>query len=281
MLGPHAPPGRPREMSRQENVIVAMRARSTKVFRVNRFTQTHLMDYYGAARGRNVGPSERTMLRVLHRHHLTRKLKETRHILCDAIEGVQFLQRISHLNPIYCVDIDETACSRDSFLEKYGWAPEGEDCVYQQIIINDRCFSVIAAVTPIGFLCWEIFEGAVGHEQFVHFLENTMRQLVTQQNYFVIDNAATHKHHDSRIALERVCNGRYYFSARYSPHLKPIETCFSMIKYHIRQHELQAQVDPVRFIQKAFNLYSINGAEGFKCRGHFNMYFRNHELFGV
>lgn len=281
LLGPHMAPGRPRLLSRQENVIVGMLARKLKVFRTIRFREKYLTDYYGPVRGANIGPSESTMLRVLHRHGFTRKVKETRHILCNPQEGVQFLQRISHLNPVHCIDVDETACSRDSFLEKYGWAPEGERCVYQQIVINNRSFSVIAAVTPIGFLCWEVFEGGVGHEQFVHFMENRLLPMVTGQQYCVIDNAATHKHHDSRIALANVFGGRYYFSARYSPHLKPIETCFSMIKNYVRQFELQAQIDPVRFLQSAFQLYSITGAKGIKCRGHFNGYFRNYENFGL
>ena len=129
LLGPHLASGRPRLLSRQENVIVGMLARKLKVFRTIRFRETYLTNYYGRVRGANVGPSESTMLRVLHRHGFTRKVKETRHILCNPQEGVHFLQRISHLNPVHCIDIDETACSRDSFLEKYGWAPEGERCV--------------------------------------------------------------------------------------------------------------------------------------------------------
>jgi len=229
-LGPHISPGRPRQTSRHESMIIGMLGRQTKVFCCNRLRQTHLQDYFGPARAPNIGCSESTFLRLLHRHGLTRKIKSTRHIHCDHVEGLQFLQRISHLDPMYCIDIDETACSRESFLEKYGWAQEGDRCIFQQIVINDRSYSVLAAVTPIGFLCWEIFEGGVGHEQFVTFLNQRMLPFVTAQHFCVIDNASIHRHYDSRVALQHVFNGNYFYSARYSPHLKPIETCFAMIK---------------------------------------------------
>ncbi len=108
-----------------------------------------------------------------------------------------------------------------------------------------------------------------------------MLPFVTVRHFCVIDNASIHNHYDSRVALQHVFNGHYFFSARYSPHLKPIETCFAMIKSYIRLHESQAQLAPVQFIQSAFKLYSVTGPQGFECRGHFNGYFANHEHFGL
>ena len=114
------------------------------------------------------------------------------------------MKRISHLDPSFCIDIDETACSRESFLEKYGWAPEGEECVRKQFIINNRTFSVIAAVSPIGFVCWEIHEGGVTHEDFCSFLQHRLAPHMALQNFCVIDNASIHKHFDTRALLQRV-----------------------------------------------------------------------------
>jgi hypothetical protein len=37
------------------------------------------------------------------------------------MDGLLFYRRIAHLNPMFCMDIDETACSKEAFLEKHGW----------------------------------------------------------------------------------------------------------------------------------------------------------------
>ena len=192
--------------------------------------------------------SESTILRSLHRFGLSKKVKETRNIACDDAAGYEYMVRIAHLDPMNCIDIDETACNRDAFIEKRGWSPIGEPCTYCQIVILNKCYSVVSAISPLGFLCWEIFEGPVCHEEFINFIEQRVQPLITANTFLVIDNASIHKHVDSRACLQRVFNGAYYFCAPYSPHLKPTETCYAMIKSHIRANELNAQMHPIQFL---------------------------------
>jgi hypothetical protein len=45
-------------------------------------------------------------------------VKELRNIARDDRAGFDYMVQIAHLDPLNCIDIDETACNRDSFVEK-------------------------------------------------------------------------------------------------------------------------------------------------------------------
>ena len=181
LLGPHRHSGRPRILSLGERQLVAQMAMDMKSFRVAKLREDFAALYYGNIQHCS---SQSTILRTLRRAGLSRKTMERRHIQRNDVEGVLFLDTIAHRNPLFCVDIDGMACSRTDFFFKFGWAPVGERCVFQQIVINSQFYSVLAAVTPLGFLCWEIYNGTTASEQFVHFLENRVQPLLTVDNFF-------------------------------------------------------------------------------------------------
>jgi transposase len=236
------------------------------------------MHFYGVVDGQTKSVSR--IYRTLKRAQLSRKTMTRIHVLRCNVEGLNFLNRIAPNDPINCVVVDGMAASPQAFYEKLGWAPIGEECSQQQIVIGTRQFSVLAAVSPIGFLCWQIFEDGVKHDNFVHFLQTKVKYCIGGNSWLVLDNAKIHHHDLSRIALEDVFNGNYHFNAKYSPHLSPIKTCFSMIKRYIRDHELEAQRDPCRFIDHTFEiLMPGTGAMRHTARNHFNMYFSNHQQF--
>jgi hypothetical protein len=100
--------------------------------------------------------------------------------------------------------------------------------------------------------------------------------------FAIIDNAAIHKTIEARIRLEDVFNGNYRFCAPYSPHLKPIEKAFKLVKEEISYLEInnfEACNHPVRLINNAFLLYHIDGPKAGSIRGCFNDYFALHENF--
>jgi len=142
-----------------------------------------------------------------------------------------------------------------------------------------QIFSVLAAVTPLGFLAWEIYEGTASQEEFIHFLRHRVQPLLNANNFCVLDNARTHHTHDSRVALETVFTGAYHFGARYSPHLMPIETCFAMIKEYIRDNETAATIRPAHFIDRAFRRFAVGGTKAYTIYNHFRGYFENHRQF--
>jgi len=111
-----------------------------------------------------------TFQRTVQRLHISRKKIERRNIYQNPVEGLEFLDSIAHINPIFMIDIDETKQDRHSRELKFGYAPEGEDCIKDQIIINNTAYSTIAAVTPLGFMAWRIYEGNIDHDDFISFL---------------------------------------------------------------------------------------------------------------
>jgi len=87
--------------------------------------------------------SARTVRRQLIRNRLSIKAMERRHILRDDALGIRFLDSIADINPLDLIEIDERG-----FLCSERYSPENG--------MGTRSFS---AVTPLGFLCWQTFEG--------------------------------------------------------------------------------------------------------------------------
>ena len=176
------------------------------------------------------------------------------------------------------VDIDETSNSPASFMIKYGWSPVGDECLVSQIRIGGHSYSTIAAVTPRGFLFWEIYLTPVTGVIFSSFLQNLHFMLMPEQ-FGLLDNAVIHHTAEARDALDECFGGRYVFCAKYSPHLKPIEPCFALVKTWIRQREEAAVRDPIRYINEAFEYYSIGHQGAASVRGHWKIYFSLHALY--
>ena len=113
----------------------------------------------------------------------------------------------------------------------------------------------------------------------MHFLETSLRPMLTEQSVVILDNARIHHTAESRILMEQVFEEKYYFTPPYSPHLKPVEACFALIKEWIRKREEAALLAPVEYINRAFELHSIGQEKAPSILGHWQMYFNNHEMF--
>jgi transposase len=138
----------------------------------------------------------------------------------------------------------------------------GNPCILTQIVLDNRHFSVIAAYTMAGFLCWNIIEGSVTAENFQIFLNTTLLPFIGETSMGLIDNATIHKTLGTLLTLNQVFGGHYMFSPAYSPDMKPIERGFADIKRWLREHEWEASRNPLLFINNAFELYSVNGIRG-------------------
>jgi transposase len=135
----------------------------------------------------------------------------------------------------------------------------GERCYKTQLTIDGKTYSTIAACTPLGFLCWEIFDHTINSTSFGNFIEKTLHPFISpDRNWIVLDNASTHQEEKVRQKMEEFLYGRYYFCAAYSPHLKPIEKCFSLIKRYIDLLDGD-NLTAVEKINRAFHDYSLEG----------------------
>ena len=170
---------------------------------------------------------------ILMRNNITRKKITRRNINRDETEGLEFLESVMHINPENWIDIDGCAQGKEDYYCRYGYSPKGEDCVVNQFVIADKTYSTMAAATCNGFLSWQIFDVPVTGDMFTAFVENHLSLYVTLDSVAMLDNALIHKTISSRRALERCFNGKYFYCAKYSPQLKPIEKCFALVKAHI------------------------------------------------
>ena len=283
LLGGRLSPGRPLSQPLFNRLMVRNHILENKSRRVCKMYQDYCLMFYpeAAADGEEDNPhhilSLSTFKRTLKRGNLTRKKNQRRNILQNPQQGVQFLEAIEHINPIYFIDVDETKQDRESRELKYGYSPKGENCIKDQILINNTPYSTISAVTPFGFLAWRIHEGNIDHDAFTAFMVEDVAPHILPENHLVLDNATIHHAAPTRVALEEIFNGQYWYSAPYSPHLKPIEPCFALIKEWIRDHEDEASADPVGTINRAFTLFQIGGERAGSIRGHWNGYFHNYE----
>jgi hypothetical protein len=147
--------------------------------------------YYNNAAAHAISMS--TVSRVFGRADISRKVMERRHMRVDDLAGFEFMERMAMIDPSDLVDIDETASSPEAFLKKYGFAQTGDRAVTTQFVIGRKMYSTIAAATPFGFLCYEIFEGTITDEQFIHFIDKTVRPLLTTTSVCILDNAKYHR----------------------------------------------------------------------------------------
>ncbi|MES2345644.1 MAG: hypothetical protein V4494_06895 [Chlamydiota bacterium] len=94
-------------------------------------------------------------------------------------------------DPLRLLDIDETASSASEFMEKFGWAPQGDVALITQFTIGTRSFSTIAAYSPFGFLAWRIVEGGVNDifDGVAPQLQNDVKPYLMDFTTVILDNA--------------------------------------------------------------------------------------------
>lgn len=156
LCGPELKSGRPFIINEEELDAIVDYANSNQTTILSKMKNDFFRLYHGEVEATY---SLSTFNNTLHRARLSLKHIERRHINCSDYLGLQYLERICHIDPYLLIDIDEMSSSPESFHRRLGWAPVGEECKVRQITIGTRSFSTISAVTPLGFLCWDIFEG--------------------------------------------------------------------------------------------------------------------------
>ena len=127
--------------------------------------------------------------------------------------------------------------------------------VLDQIYINGVNYSTQASAGPLGFKCWSIYDTIIKEEEVQDYLRNVLEPLIIPGVSFgLFDNASNQKTLGARLAMEEVFEGRYCYVPPYSPHLKPIERMFKLVKQYIQDNEDRAVQNPLGVINEAFTL---------------------------
>ena len=93
----------------------------------------------------------------------------------------------------------------------------------------------------------------------------------------MVDNASIHTALDSR--WEDATNGRWAFAPVYSPHLKPVEQLFALVKKYLRDNEVEATRNPRLFIREAFKQYCAGGSRSHIVKCLWKPYLRAHQSY--
>jgi hypothetical protein len=226
----------------------------------------------------NDGPSTSTIKRWIQEDNQSRKKVEHRNINKCPIQQAAFMEEMGHVHKSIIFDTDGMSAAPKTMLQEYGRSKVGTRCYYPQFVISGRTFSVLATACCIGINYYKIFENKmIGHEEFVGYMEE-LGDYLPDGSYGIIDNAATHKHYLSLIALNTTFHGLYSFASPYSPELKPIEKVFALIRKHIQRNSAFAQLNPRQALVNAFEEYSVHGPSGHLCCNFFNTYERNYNF---
>lgn len=233
------------------------------------------INYYGLQFG---GPSQSTISRVLSRCEITKKVLQRVHYLRNPILRAEFMDNISHIYHSRIVDIDETLSTWKEFLQRYGYAPKGEIAVRTQFQIIGQHYSSVCAYSAMGLLAYRVQEGSINAETFKSFLEIELFEALGPDMVGLFDNAAIHHTPAVREIMEDVFHGDYFFSAPYSPDLKPVERLFAVVKNLLRDREDEAVANPMAVITDCFEMFRPGGPKAGMAENHFRLYRDNHNM---
>ena len=174
---------------------------------------------------------------------LKRKAKER----CE-VEMANFLERIKYLDPETFIFVDETAKDEKACRRRRGWCKKGSDAsIIRRFIRKDERFTLIAAMNLDGFIheaCYQIDRQVetVDMDTFSFYLDNILLPVMgnflqgERNSVLIIDNAPVH---DQNYIQERVesVGAIVIFTARYCPHINPIEYGFRIYKAGMRRYK--------------------------------------------
>jgi transposase len=274
--------GRPRKMSRDDTAALIVLLRLNPFISAEALRLLFLDDHYGRRHGDDL-PQRVTISTAIKRARFSLKVSEMRSFLADPHEILDYLLTIAFIKPSNILDIDGMNNNPNSFFEKRGYAPIGEESIRFQLQVDGISYWSLAGLTENGFVAWKFDTGTCTGDDVASFITDEISRAVTQDTYVIIDNASVNKTDEAIRALDVTLGGRYKFSPRYSPRLKPIERGFSMVRKYIRQKEASGYLNNVGsredLINEAFTVYSIWGSRGNRCKCLFDRYRNNHKVY--
>jgi transposase len=103
------------------------------------------------------------------------------------------------------------------------------------IFVRGRSYSVLAAISSDGVICWQIKEGGYNADEFSSFANKVLAPMLVSTDIVILDNCKIHK--DTRFfAAVRQRGANVLFLPPYSPDYNPIEWVFSQLKAWLKRY---------------------------------------------
>ena len=181
-----------------------------------------------------VDASETTIIcRTLKRLGFTRK--KVQHVAlqrCDMLIA-EYQAEVSMYDSSLFVFVDETGSDSKDTLRRYGYSIRGYPA--------RRRYTAIGVMSTTSLLDCYVVEGSVDGDVFYNFVQTSLLpQLmpfngVNPNSIVIMDNCSIH-HVCEVVDLIQSVGALVIFLPPYSPHLMPIEECFSKVKLFLKEH---------------------------------------------
>ena len=173
---------------------------------------------------------------------------------------------MSQIKPEDIVSVDEAGCNTNMARE-YGKSPIGKRAPGERPVKREH-LTMIGALTLEGLEEGFIFEGCVGSDKFLFWVEEYLVPILRKGQVVLLDN---NRFHFADGVEEAICavGARVLYLPPYSPEFNPIEECWSKVKNHLRKAAAWGKEKLYQAISEAFGTITAKNARGwFKHSGY-------------
>ena len=161
----------------------------------------------------------------------SRKVITRYNIRASCEEQLEFLDRISPIDPFMLWNLDGMVQSKNDFRDRYSYSKRGEPCIRQQITIHDKSYSILCAVSCIGIMAYRRFPSGHGvtlGDNAAFITDQVAPFTELGKSYALLDNASNNSTEEVHEALDVAFDGGWQHLPVYFPRYAPIERVFSL-----------------------------------------------------
>ena len=183
-------------------------------------------------------------------------------ILRDEVLRAQYVAEVSMYRPEMLVYLDESGCDRRDSLRKKGYSLRGKPAKLQRLLVRGQRVSVIAFLSFVGLLDFQLVTEAVDSVIFYDFVQEVLlphlmpfngQNLHSQNPHSVVilDNCSIH-HVQPVVRMIQEVGALVHFLPSYSPDYNPIEQAFCKAKKEMQTLEDSGIQDLKQIILSVF-----------------------------
>lgn len=203
------------------------------------------------------------MARALRRMGITRKNKtyyDPQRRSEKVVDRTQeYFAEVSSIQNDQLVFIDEMGATLNLETNS-GRSQKGQRAVGPKPTARGTRVSTVGALSSEGLKATRCFEGTMNGEVFLTFLTRWLLPILKTGQVLILDNASPHRCADV-IKLRTKAGVKVIFLPPYSPHLNPIELCWSKVKTVLKTVKARTTETLRQALQEAFGRITPANAE--------------------
>jgi transposase len=193
------------------------------------------------------------MSRALRRMGISRKKKTLydpkRQTANVALRTNEYFAKLSQLDQKQLIFIDEMGATQN-LVSHYGRAQIGQRAFGPKPSARGQRINTIGALSSDGLEATMCFEGTLTSAVFLVFLTQFMLPVLKPGQTLILDNASPHCQTEVTTLLNKAGVSVIYLPP-YSPHLNPIELCWSKVKNFLKRAQARTKETLSQALQEA------------------------------